>query len=155
MGEVNPNEASPAPRAKEIRDCFVLGPMRSYDQDPRFCLIVLSEVALRALSPAVNDPGTAIPVMVSLATLVVPADRAMADQEAKVKAAPKNYSEAATADIEFDHPTLPALDIRTLVADGFASIACDGASMPEVGLRLQKMLATIARNSSASGGGFE
>ena len=149
LGEVNPNEAPPAPSAKEIRDCFVLGPARSYDQDPRFGLIVLSEVALRALSPAVNDPGTAISVMVSLTTLVIQTDRAMTDQEAKVKAAPKNDSEAVTADIEFDRLTLPALDIRTLVADGFAPIARDGASMLEVGLRLQKMLATIARNGSA------
>ena len=148
LGEVNPNEAPPAPNAKEIRDCFVLGPMRSYDQDPRFGLIVLSEVALRALSPAVNDPGTAISVMVSLTTLVVQADHAMANQETKVKAALKDGSDAATADIEFDRLTLPALDVRTLVADGFAPIARDGASMLEVGVRLQKMLATIARNGS-------
>jgi uncharacterized membrane protein len=148
MGEVNPNEAPPAPDAQAFRKCFVLGPARSYDQDPRFGLIVLSEVALRALSPAVNDPGTAISVMVSLTTLVVQADRAMADQEAKVKAEPKDDSQAATAGIEFDRLTLPALDIRTLVADGFAPIARDGASMLEVGLRLQKMLATIARNAS-------
>lgn len=49
IGEVNRNEPPPAPNAEDIRGCFLLGPTRSYDQDPRFGLIVLSEVALRAL----------------------------------------------------------------------------------------------------------
>ncbi len=148
MGEVNRNEPPPAPDTEDIRDCFLLGPTRSYDQDPRFGLIVLSEVALRALSPAVNDPGTAISVMVSLTTLVVEADRAMSEREAEAEAAKKDQPETASPKIEFDRLTLPALDMRTLVADGFSSIARDGASMLEVGIRLQKMLATIARNGS-------
>lgn len=37
--------------------------VRSFNQDPRFCLCVLAEIACRALSPAVNDPGTAIDVI--------------------------------------------------------------------------------------------
>lgn len=150
MGDIHRNEAPPAPDARAVRSCFLLGPTRSYDQDPRFGLIVLSEVALRALSPAVNDSGTAISVMVSLTTLLVQADRAMADQEAEAaKNAKQNQPEAASPEIEFDRITLPELDFHSLVTDGFASIARDGASMLEVGLRLQKMLATIARNGRA------
>jgi uncharacterized membrane protein len=38
----------------------VIGDGRLYDDDPRFGLVVLSEIAGRALSPGVNDPGTAI-----------------------------------------------------------------------------------------------
>jgi uncharacterized membrane protein len=138
MREVNSNEAPPAPDAKAVRDCFVLSTTRSYDQDPRFCLIVLSEVALRALSPAVNDPGTAIGVLATLTKLVVEVDRAMVEQA----------SEAEAAGIEFDRLTLPDLNIRTLVADSFAPIARDGAGMLEVSVSLQKMLALIARNAS-------
>jgi uncharacterized membrane protein len=40
-----------------------LSRMRSFAQDPRFCLSVMAEIACRALSPAVNDPGTAIDVI--------------------------------------------------------------------------------------------
>ena len=36
---------------------------RTYDQDPRFGLTVLTEIAERALLPAVNDPGTAIDIL--------------------------------------------------------------------------------------------
>lgn len=149
----------PAPDAHAIRKCFLLAPTRSYEQDPRFGLIVLSEVALRALSPAVNDPGTAIGVLAALTTLVVQADSAMTEHQAEAKAAATDATDGQGADeeapeavwpkIEFDRLTLPELSIRTLVADGFAPIARDGAAMLEVGIGLQKMLAVIARNGSA------
>ena len=46
-----------------IGDAFAIGRGRSFDQDPRFGLVVLGEIAARALSPGVNDPGTAVEVM--------------------------------------------------------------------------------------------
>lgn len=49
--------------ADKVRRAFTISAARSFDQDPRFGIITLSEVALRALSPAVNDPGTAIDVI--------------------------------------------------------------------------------------------
>jgi hypothetical protein len=45
-----------------LSSAFLVGPDRSFKQDPRFGMIVLSEIASRALSPGVNDPGTAIDV---------------------------------------------------------------------------------------------
>ncbi len=42
---------------------FSIGTIRTFDQDPRFGLCVLTEIAERALSPAVNDPGTAIDIL--------------------------------------------------------------------------------------------
>ena len=42
--------------ARRIANAFVIGENRTFDEDPRFGLIVLSEIAARALSPAVNDP---------------------------------------------------------------------------------------------------
>ncbi len=47
-----------------ILNAFVLGPRRTMLQDPRYGLLILSEVAARALSPGVNDPATAIDVIV-------------------------------------------------------------------------------------------
>lgn len=46
-----------------LLDNFTLGDERSVEQDARFGLVILSEVASRALSPGVNDPGTAIDVI--------------------------------------------------------------------------------------------
>ena len=43
-----------------VRAGFVAGPERSFDQDPLLAFRLLADIALRALSPAVNDPATAV-----------------------------------------------------------------------------------------------
>jgi uncharacterized membrane protein len=48
---------------EQIRDAFSIAKHRSFVQDPRFGLCVLAEIASRALSSGVNDPGTAIDVI--------------------------------------------------------------------------------------------
>lgn len=47
----------------KARDAFVLGGMRTSDQDLRFLIDELVEIGLRALSPGINDPFTAITAM--------------------------------------------------------------------------------------------
>lgn len=113
-----------------MRSAFVIGRERSFDQDPRFGLIVLSEVAQRALSPAVNDPGTAIQVMSVLTRLLVTLER----------------EEHSGHPSEVVRPalTIPALDLQDFLHDGFDPIARDGAGLLEVGIRLQKNLAGLA-----------
>ena len=44
----------------EVRACFTLGSMRTPNQDMEFLIDELVEIALRALSPGINDPFTAI-----------------------------------------------------------------------------------------------
>lgn len=46
--------------AGKVRDCFVLSGLRTPTQDLRFLLDELVEIALRALSPGINDPFTAM-----------------------------------------------------------------------------------------------
>jgi uncharacterized membrane protein len=115
---------------ERIRKAFVLGPARTFDQDPRFGLIVLSEVAQRALSPAVNDPGTAIAVMNSMARVLV-------HTKSDRPAAPP---------LEFDRLSMIAIDEADFIVHGFDPIARDGASLMEIGVRMQKLLATIANH---------
>ncbi|QDH35932.1 DUF2254 domain-containing protein [Porphyrobacter sp. YT40] len=55
-------EGAPFDSAK-ARDAFVLGGMRTSDQDLRFLIDELVEIGLRALSPGINDPFTAITAM--------------------------------------------------------------------------------------------
>jgi uncharacterized membrane protein len=45
---------------KAIRECFVIGPQQTQLQDVEFAVNQLVEVAVRALSPGVNDPFTAV-----------------------------------------------------------------------------------------------
>ncbi len=114
-----------------IRTCFSVDDTRSYDQDPRFGASVLSEIASRALSPAVNDPGTAIDVINrSLRVLAVwnePVD-------------PSSHDE-----IEFDNVYVPPILLDDIFDDLLTPIARDGAALVEVCLRLQKALGILAR----------
>ncbi|WP_300398932.1 DUF2254 domain-containing protein [uncultured Sphingobium sp.] len=49
-----------AAMADRLRGCFSLGAMRSPSQDIEFLIDELVEIALRALSPGINDPFTAV-----------------------------------------------------------------------------------------------
>ncbi len=126
-------EGSAEPSADDlaaIAGAFVIGDARAFDQDPRFGLVVLSEIASRALSPAVNDPGTAIAVIGTLVRVFalwdVPADT------------------AAAGEVRFDRVTVPGLSVPDLFEDAFTGIARDGAGTVEVAVRLQKALDTLA-----------
>jgi uncharacterized membrane protein len=44
----------------EVLDCLVTGPERTFDQDPALAVRILVDIALRALSPAINDPTSAV-----------------------------------------------------------------------------------------------
>lgn len=45
--------------SRRLRGMIALGNERTIDQDPAFALRILVDIAIRALSPAVNDPTTA------------------------------------------------------------------------------------------------
>ena len=49
--------------ARKIRDCFSASGMRTATQDLEYLIDELVEIALRALSPGINDPFTAITAM--------------------------------------------------------------------------------------------
>jgi uncharacterized membrane protein len=46
------------PRA--LRGCVAIGPERTIEQDPRFAFRIMVDIANKALSPAINDPTTAV-----------------------------------------------------------------------------------------------
>jgi uncharacterized membrane protein len=49
--------------AEELEGMIALGDERTFDQDPAFALRMIVDIANRALSPAVNDPTTAVQVL--------------------------------------------------------------------------------------------
>ncbi len=45
---------------KILRDCVIFGSERTMEQDPLFALRILVDIAIKALSAAINDPTTAV-----------------------------------------------------------------------------------------------
>src|SRR4029077_4414481 len=43
-----------------IRSAVAFGPERTMEQDPTFAFRIVVDIALKALSPAINDPTTAV-----------------------------------------------------------------------------------------------
>ena len=56
--------------AAEFLDAFDIGPMRTMEQDVEFGVLQLVDIALKAISPAVNDPSTAINCIDQLSRLL-------------------------------------------------------------------------------------
>ena len=48
---------------RRLRRMLVLGVERTIEQDPAFALRIMVDIAIKALSPAVNDPTTAVQVL--------------------------------------------------------------------------------------------
>jgi uncharacterized membrane protein len=67
--------------AAELLPALRTGIERTFDQDPAMALRVLADIALRALSPAVNDPTTAIEALNGIDQLL----RLLADRELAVE----------------------------------------------------------------------
>lgn len=110
---------------------FVIGSDRVYDEDPRFGLIALSEIAGRALSPAINDPGTAIDIIGTFVRLFVCWIAPVADDEKQARP-------------QFDRVHVPQLSIDEMFDDAFTAIARDGAGALEVVVRLQKAFISLS-----------
>lgn len=115
----------------KVRGAFVIGDQRTFDEDPRFGLIALSEIASRALSPGVNDPGTAIEVIASLVRLF------------------SAWSEKPDEEENDDRPTadrveVPELSLENMFEDAFGAVARDGAGLIEVVIKIQKALGSLA-----------
>ncbi len=111
----------------ELRRAFTLGKERTFAQDPRFGVIVLSEIASRALSSAVNDPGTAIGVIGRLVRIL------------------SSWSESADSAVDYPAVHVPPLLPAEIMYDAFRPIARDGAALIEVQMRLHKALNTLSQ----------
>jgi uncharacterized membrane protein len=69
MLRVHGGHTPPAP--PQARRVLMLARQRTIDQDPAFALRILVDIAIRALSPAVNDPTTAVQVVDRIEDLLV------------------------------------------------------------------------------------
>ncbi|MGB5559977.1 MAG: DUF2254 family protein, partial [Paracoccaceae bacterium] len=118
--------------ADTLWDAFSVGKTRSFDQDPRFSVIVLSEIAQRALSPGINDPGTAIDIIGRLTRLLIPFEAESVARE--------------QGEVRFPEVWIKPVTAGALLRDAFAPIARAGASTVEVQIRLQKALARLAES---------
>lgn len=115
--------------------CFEIGDVRNFDQDASFGLTLMAESAQRALSPGINDPGTAIEVIGRLERLLweeVPSDLE------KIKRKSGQFSQV------FLRPG----ETGTLLERALVPIARDGADDPDIMARLRAALTNLSGHPS-------
>lgn len=120
----------------KLAGAFTLGEARTFEQDPRFGLVVLSEISARALSAGVNDYGTAIEVIGVQARLMGLWVRG----RARVRPEPP-----------LERLFGPTLSEADMIDDAFTATARDGAGDLAVALRLQKVLAGLQAQAGREG----
>lgn len=121
--------ASGEPDHAKLLQAFTIEDFRTFDQDPRFGLLVLAEIASKALSPAINDPGTAIEI-IGRGTRVL-----------------TNWQSPNSDNTDVDYPLVwqQTLSLADLFDDFFTPIARDGAAMLEIHIRLQKSFIALSQ----------
>lgn len=112
----------------QVRAQISVGTLRNYAQDPEFGLLNLTEIGQRALSPGINDPGTAVDMIRRVArVLLQQGDRPEDDRE-----------------LLYDRVYVPALDRHRLVADTIGAILRHGLEHPEVVVAARASLAALS-----------
>lgn len=128
-----PGERVTEALAGRLNDAFVLGNRRTATQDVEFSLLQLVEIAVRALSPGINDPFTAIACVDRLGSALCRLARSdmpsplRFDSQGRLRLVAQGITFAEIVATAFDQirqsaRSNPALAIRML--DVIAQIAC-------------------------------
>ncbi len=64
-------EARSALDEKRLKSCVETGDERTFEQDPKFALRLLVDIAIKALSSAINDPTTAVQALDQIEDLLI------------------------------------------------------------------------------------
>jgi uncharacterized membrane protein len=115
---------------KKMNDAIHVGDTRWFEEDPRFGFIALTEIASKALSPGINDPGTAIQIIGSHERLFFLWN--------------ESFEKDKKNEILYDRLTVPEISMVDFFDDAFRPISRDGAGNIEVMLRLQKVFKSVA-----------
>ena len=122
----------PPDGADELRGAFDFGPTRTLQQDVEFGVLQIVDIALKAISPAVNDPTTAIGSVDQLSRILI-----------------RFASREMPESILYDPPGvfrvyIPWIDFERLLDSAFEQIRLYSRSDVAVSLRLVRALADIA-----------
>ena len=114
---------------QSISATFIIESDRSFLQDPRFGVLVMSEVAQKAMSAAINDVGSAISGINALTRILI-----------------DSQPDPDTEKLDYTNISIDAFDIKELITTSFAPLARDCLGNIELNQRMLKSLAMIKHN---------
>jgi len=122
--------------SKEFLAAFDIGPSRTLQQDVEFGVLQIVDIALRAISPAVNDPTSAISCVDQLSRIMI-----------------RFASREPVEQLLFDPPgvvrvSIPWIGFERLLESAFEQIRLYATGDVAVSLRLLRALADVASTTS-------
>ena len=132
LASVWPADALDERVVRAVREAFVLGPERTPEQDVEYGLVELSDIAVKALSPGINDPTTAMQSIDRL-TQVLAALGSRRDRALR-RASPDGTVRLLVRDTPFERAAGLAFD----------QIRHFGADNPAIAKKLLEALADLA-----------
>jgi uncharacterized membrane protein len=123
---------------EELMRAVVLKPERTFEQDPKYPLRLLVDIAIKALSPAINDPTTAVQAIDQIEDLLRRLGRRDLDA---------GYARDADGKLRLVYPMPTWEDYLTLAFD---EIRQYGASSVQVMRRLRSTLVDLAASQTSA-----
>jgi uncharacterized membrane protein len=123
----------PALPEETLRDAVELGTERTFEQDPKYAIRLLVDVAIKALSPAINDPTTAVQALDQIEDLMLRLGRCELDVGRVCDAAGK---------LRFEMPVPTWDDLVVLALD---EIRYCGATSIQVMRRMRALLQDLTQ----------
>ncbi len=154
---VAPAEALDDALARRVRSAIIVGSDRTPVQDIEYSMRQLVEIALRALSPGVNDPNTAIAVIdrlaISMAIIIArrTLPNTLRDSHGRLRLVRPVSTFPGMMDVAFTHirqagDTMPSILIRQLEAlANLSGLARTAAHRSEIATHAAMILAAARR----------
>ncbi len=120
----------------DLRGTFDIGPTRTLQQDIEFGILQIVDIALKAISPAVNDPSTAITCIDQLSSILI-RYASRQPQERLLSSSPGNI-----------RVVIPPLSFSRLSETAFEQIRLYSKSDVAVSMRMQRALNDISMTIS-------
>ncbi|NIZ08669.1 DUF2254 domain-containing protein [Pseudooceanicola sp. HF7] len=116
---------------RALRENIEISELRNFTQDPEFGFISLSEIGVRALSPSVNDPGTAVDMLRRMTRVLMSFDEPM---------------DGRGHELQHDRLYVPALDREEMIRRAFAPLLRDGAGMLELQTPVAEVMGALSHH---------
>ena len=138
-GEPSDGPQPPAPLAAAVRASFVLGKQRTLVQDIAFPVRQLADIALKGLSPGINDPTTAENAIDAMGSFLVEYTRCERPSPIRVD--------------ESGEPRLIAIapDLDDLLRLGFEQVRIAAETHPTISQRMLELLDAIDEAADRAG----
>ncbi len=135
-----PDPTAAARIARAVGEAVIVGVSRTMQQDIDFGLRQVNDIALRALSPAVNDPTTAIEVILRVASIMNPLLRA----DLPAQSVRDSAGRILLTPWDLDH--------REYVRHAFNQLRRYAIPHPEVAMAMLRAIRMLRTTCTATGG---